>query len=886
MSLSPGSRLGPYEITAHIGAGGMGEVYRARDTNLNRDVAIKVLPDLFARDPERLTRFTREAHTLGSLNHPNVAQVYGVEGHALVMEFVDGEDLAQRIARGVLPIDDAIDVAKQIACGLEAAHERGIVHRDLKPANVRITPDGTAKILDFGLAKTADRTADGPSVMNSPTFTSAPTEMGMILGTAAYMAPEQARGKPVDKRADIWAFGCVVYEMLTATRPFGGETVTDALAAIVKENPDWTKLPPATPPTLRSVLARCLVKDPKQRLRDIGDVRIALERLGAGADEEKAATVATAAAPERGRLGFFHLAAAALAAGAIAALVTWQVRRPAPAAAAPVARFVLPLGYESTPLRSNGTGVAFAPDGTSVVYAGQPVLMSAPVLYRRRLNALDVERIPNTEGGYAPFFSPDAKWIGFFTDKAVMKLSVDSNTVTKICDRGVYSRADWGPDDTIVLGTSQAYAPGPLGKVSAAGGTPELLTKLEGQESIHQLPRVLPDGRHVLFTITSTGPTELAIAPLEGGAHTRIGVQGSGGVFVPPDHLLFARERALFVVPFDVRTLRVTGEPVQVLEDAGVFGGGVRLWIPQIAIDRTGSIAYLNSGGTKSVMGWVTPGGSFKELPIPADQYGPPRLSPDSRRAVVAVGQAPPDIWVVDLARGTRLKLTSSGGNNPIWSPDGSRIAYSSADTGLMSIAADGGGTPEVLVPRPERMVLTPTSWSPDGAAILATAEDRGAGRGTRNRDLWLIRDKKAEPLLATPADERAGAISPNGQWLAYASSASGREEVYVRPFGRSGGTIPVSSGGATIPQWSPAGDALYFFMEGARPGEGPRVMKASFRGNPPEVGAPEAVISLPVSFAGFNPALDGRFLVVQQKAGAASVDALHILLNWGASLR
>jgi dipeptidyl aminopeptidase/acylaminoacyl peptidase len=312
----------------------------------------------------------------------------------------------------------------------------------------------------------------------------------------------------------------------------------------------------------------------------------------------------------------------------------------------------------------------------------------------------------------------------------------------------------------------------------------------------------------------------------------------------------------------------------------------VRLSIPLVAADRAGSIAYVNKAGTSSALGWISPGSNFVPLAAPEAEYGPPRLSPDGRRAAVAVGTAPSDIWIIDLNRGTRLRLTSSGGGNPVWSPDGTRIAYSSFDTGLMSIAADGGGTPEPLLPRPERVSLTPTSWSPDGTTVVATAEDRGAGRGVRNRDIWLIRDKKAEPLLASPADERAASISPNGQWLAYSSSVSGREEVYVRPFGRSGGTIPVSSGGATIPQWSDAGDALYFIAEGARPGDAPRLMRATFRGNPPEVGAPAAAFTLPASFGGVAPAPDGRFLVVQKRADAASSDALHILLNWGASLR
>jgi Tol biopolymer transport system component/predicted Ser/Thr protein kinase len=881
--LKTGTRLGPYEVTGSLGAGGMGEVYKARDTNLNRDVAIKVVPELFARDPERLTRFTREAQTLASLNHPNVAQVFGVERQALVMEFVDGEDLAQRIARGAVPIDDAIDVARQIACGLEAAHERGIVHRDLKPANVRITPDGTVKVLDFGLAKALDPAGgSGPmDALNSPTFTSPATELGMIIGTAAYMAPEQARGKPVDKRADIWAFGCVVYEMLSAKRPFKGETVTDTLAAIVKEEPDWSALPPATPPALRRLIANCLVKDPKQRLRDIGDARIALERIVAGAAEERVGTAPAGPAP-RGRFGIAHVAIAALLLAAIASLVTWRVLQRSPETPRPVARFVIPLGYEVLPLRSNGTGVAYSPDGTSVVYAGQPVLLSSPVLYRRKLHSLEVERIPKTEGAYAPFFSPDGRWIGFFTDQAVMKLSVEDGSLSKICERGSYSRADWAPDDTILLGTGQANAPGSLGKVPASGGTAVALTKLVGKESVHQLPHVLPDGGHAIFTVVSPERSELAIASLDDGSHQLLDLEGSGGMFVPPNHLLFARGDLMYGVPFDRRSRRVTGPAVQVLENAGVYAGGMRISIPQIGVDRNGSVAYLSKGGTASVLGWMSPGSTFAELAIPEAVYASPKISPDGRRAAVVVGQAPPDIWVVDLARGTRLRLTSTGGTSPIWSPDGSRVAYASVDTGIMSIAADGSGMPEVLTSRQGQIAMFPTSWSPDGKIIAIQSQGRSAGQATRNRDIWMLRlGEKPVPFLTSPSDERGGDISPNGQWLAYASSVSGREEIYLRALGGAGGTIPVSTSGGTLPRWSASGDALYFLAAAPT-----RMVRVSVSGTPPQIGTPVTVASLPAAMNGLDVAADGRLLIAQQKASAGSIDALHILLNWGASLR
>jgi len=889
MPLAPGSRIGPYEIVSSLGAGGMGEVYRARDTRLNRDVAIKVLPELFATDDERLARFEREAQTLASLNHPHIAHVYGVEdvptaggthSRALVMELVEGEELAERIARGPIPVDESIPLARQIADALEAAHERGIIHRDLKPANVKVRADGTVKVLDFGLAKALDPAAAGraQSAMTNAGLTTPATMPGIILGTAAYMAPEQARGKEVDKRADIWAFGCVLFEMLAGKRPFDGDDVTETLASIVKGEPEWTVLPPAMPASLRRLIALCLVKDPKQRLRDIGDARIVLDRLIAGSADDSAASASVTSVR---RFGVAHLVIAAAAVGLVAALATWRVARPVEGPRPPLARFVTPLGYDALPLRIAGSGVAFSPDGTSIVYAGQPVLLSAPVLYRRKLLTLDVERLPNTEGAYAPFFSPDGRWIGFFTDKAVMKMSIDGGSVSKVCDRGSFSRASWGSNDTIVLGTSVAFGAGALGRVSAAGGISEPFTTLTGKETHHQLPHALPDRRHVVFTALSPGRSDIAIAPIEGGAHRLLGLEGSGPMFVPPDHLLVARGASLFVAPFDLRRLQVTGTPVQVLEDAAVYGGGQRVWIPMLGVDAGGSIAYLNKGGTTSTLGWMTPGSAVKEIAIPPAEYGWARVSPDGRRAAAAIGVAPPDIWVMDLERGTRLRLTSSGGSNPIWSPDGSRIAYNTQEEGILSIAADGSGAPEPILPRQQRMTVFPTSWFPDRKSIVATAEDRGAGRGTRNRDIWIVRaGEKPVPLLASPADERGGAISPDGRWLAYASSASGREEVYVRALAGGGATIPVSSDGGTLPMWSPSGDAVYFLAAG------PRLMRASFKSNPPDVGPAALAASLPPTMGGVDVASDGRFLIVNQKQEAAARDALHVLLNWGPSLR
>ena len=883
-----GETLGPYRVIEKLGQGGMGEVYRARDTRLNREVAVKVLPDLFARDPERLTRFTREAQALASLNHPNVAQIYGIvdvppeggnrtSGSCLVMELVDGEDLAQRLARGAIPVDDAIPIALQVASGLEAAHERGIVHRDLKPGNIRLATDGTAKILDFGLAKAMNDDAGAAAdPLNSPTFTSPATQLGVILGTAAYMAPEQARGRPVDKRADIWAFGCVVYEMLTGKRPFGGETVTDALASIVKEDPAWSALPPDTPAALRELLRQCLVKDPKQRLRDIGDARIVLERLISNPAREP--VIALPSPVARGRRNVVAIAVGVVAVAAAASVTTWLLTRSVSLSPPPVARFVTPLPIDALPVRAGGAGIAFAPDGTSVVYAAQPALTSAPALFRRRLNSLDVERIPNTEGATAPFFSPDGRWIGFFAGTAVMKVSVDGEGLAKICDRTRFSRASWGAGDVIVLGTSQIHSNGPLATVAASGGTPTDLTALKADETAHQVPHFLPDGRHIVFSAIGPTRSELAVVPIGGGEHRLLGIEGSGASFVPPGHLLFARGRTLFTVPFDTRAARASGNPTQVLNDAGVFSGAAHVWIPMAALDKAGSIAYLNKGGTLSTVRWIAPASA--SVPVPETDYRTPKLSPDGRRLVAAAGAAPSEIWVIDLDRGTRLLVTPNGGTSPIWSHDGRRIIYLAASGELMTVAADGSGTPDVLLPRQGSFSVAATAAAPDGSFVLVTAEDRGAASANRNRDVWIVRaGQKPVPVVATPADERGGAVSPDSRWIAYSSSVSGRDEIYIKSLSPNGRTIPVSTEGGTLPRW-PRMDSLYFL--GLR-----TLMRVPVRGDPLTLGAPVEAASVPQNMGGIDVHSDGRILIIEPKTAASGTrDALHVLLNWGPSLK
>ncbi len=543
-------------------------------------------------------------------------------------------------------------------------------------------------------------------------------------------------------------------------------------------------------------------------------------------------------------------------------------------------RFVTALPPEAAPVRGNGNGVVFSPDGTWIVYTAQLPGQSAPSLFRRRMNAIDPEPVPNTGGGFSPFVSPDGKWIGFFTDKSVMKLSVEGRGVSRVSDRGPFSRAAWAPDDTIVLGTSQAYGPGPLGRVPAAGGTAVPLTTLTGKETIHQLPNILPDGRHVLFTVLTPDRADIAVTSLDDGSHQLLNLEGSGAVFVAPDRLLFAREDAMFVVPFDPGIRRVSGAPVQVLDDAAVFGGGPHLRIPTLGVDAGGSVAYLNRRSLTSALAWMDTAGKVTPLSSPASEHLNARLSPDGRRLAIAIAQGfVPDVWVVDLERGTRLRLTSSYGLYPIWSSDGSRIAYADRDKGILSVASDASGTPQVLMARDAHQIVLPTSWSSDGT-IVFTVEERGAARGARNRDIWMARPgEKPRPVLESPADEQQGAVSPDGRWLAYMSSASGRDEIYVRSLTGSGGTIPVSSEGGASPIWAPTGGALYFT-------NGTTLMRAPATGTPLQIGAPVLAESLPAETIGVDVAPDGRVLVVMRQDNAANRDFLHILLNWSRTLR
>ena len=732
-SLSPGGRLGPYEITAPLGAGGMGEVYRATDTNLARDVAIKVLPAELAQDPERLARFEREAKLLASLNHANIAHVYGFEhatladgtsAHFLAMELVPGEDLAERLKRGKVPVEETLAIAKQVAEGLEEAHERGIVHRDLKPANVKVTPDGKVKVLDFGLAKAFSGDAasgSSPDLSQSPTLAHTGTQAGLILGTAAYMSPEQARGRAVDKRADVWAFGVVLYEMLTARRPFGGETVSEILAAVIKDEPEWKALPPGLPAAVAGVLRRCLVKDPARRLHDIADARLLLEDTG----PEAAAPSPTPVRGSRWREATAWLLAV-VGIGAAAALA-WK--RPASRPIEPLTRFAVSLPTDQPLAFLDVPTLALSPDGRKLALtvsgaAGQTMI------HVRALDQPETRPVPGTEGGSGPFFSPDGSSLGFFADRRLKTISLAGGPAQNVADAPNGRGGLWAPDGSILF--VPAYDTG-LWRVSAAGGVAQPVVSPEtGKgERTYRWPVLLPGGRAVLFTAGSTdSPNDYDKARLVAftfatGAR-RVVVEGVNmAAFVAPDTLVYSRAGVLFAVRFDASRLEVVGQATPVLEGvAGDPSSGAAYF----AVANDGTLAAVRGAGSKvnRRLTLVDRKGVATQLPLAARGFRHPRFSPDGTRLAFTVSSAATgvgrdaDVWVYSLSSGSLSRLTFDGSAYPAWTPAGDRVAYMRGNQAVFTKSADGTAAEEQLAAAGSDALL-PGSWSPDGKTLAVS---------------------------------------------------------------------------------------------------------------------------------------------------------------------
>ncbi len=806
MAVGTGTKLGPYEITGAIGAGGMGEVYQARDTKLGRSVAIKVLPEAFSHDPDRLTRFQREAKMLAALNHPNIATIYGLEESNgtsyLVMELVSGDTLAQRIKRdGAVPVEEALAIAKQITEALEAAHEKGIIHRDLKPANVKVTPEGKVKVLDFGLAKAfeGDGTSEDPS--NSPTLSMAATMQGVILGTAAYMSPEQAKGKAVDKRTDIWAFGCVLYELLTGKQAFHGEDVTDILAAVVRAEPDWTALPANISPSIRVLLQRCLRKDRRQRTPDAATIRIEIEDAIA-APKDSGATQAAPASTSKLLWAAGAVAAATTLIAVVMAFGWWRSTRPVER---PLVRLDVDLGPDVSLSSYAGADAILSPDGTRIVYVSQ----GRP--FTRRLDQPNATELAGTDGAWAPFFSPEGQWVAFFTAGKLQKISVEGGSAITLCDAPNGFGGSWGEDGNIIAALNSV---GGLSRIPSAGGPATPVTDLQSGENTNRWPQILPGGKAVLFTASApTGTFDGANIEVISLADHRTKTLVRGGTFgryLPSGHLVFVNQGTLFAVPFDVDRLEVHGTPAPVLDQVSY---NAAQGSAQLDFSQNGTLIYRSggAGGGLLTVAWLDATGKTQPLLAKPGNYRRPSLSPDGQRLALESGT---DIWVYDWQRDTMTRLTFTGNAyDPLWSPDGRYIAFLTVEEGMDVIRSDGSSKLQPLTQ--SKNLQVPWSFTPDGKRLAFFQQDSKTAF-----DLWTmplesdsagLRAGKPEVFLQTPADERYPSFSPDGRWIAYVSDESGTYQVYVRAFPDKGGKWQISNSGGAYPMWSRNGHELFF---------------------------------------------------------------------------
>ncbi len=908
MTIATGTRLGSYEILSPLGAGGMGEVYRAKDSKLGRDVALKVLPEEFFEDRDRVARFEREARSLAALNHPGIAAIYAFEEtagrHLLVMELVEGDGLDARILEGAIPVAEALSIARQIAEALEAAHDKGIVHRDLKPANVKVSPDGRVKLLDFGLAKAweGDPGRDSASgLTQSPTLTARATAAGMILGTAAYMSPEQARGKPVDKRADIWAFGVVLWEMLTGKRLFDGETVSDVLAAVLRAEPDWAALPEQTPAGVRRVLRKCLQRDAKLRLRDIGDARLDLEELStAGAssasgrspfEEETAVPDLTvgrtaSAASARGSRKSLYLSWAIAAAFAAALAATWAPGvRKAGAPAAEVFRLDIPVPERSLLTLS----LALSPDGKSLVFAALGA-DGTILLWLRPLSAAEARPVRGTEDARFPFWSPDSRAIGFFAFGKLKALDVGTGTVTTLCDAPDGRGGSWGAGDVILFAPTTVA---PLSRVSARGGTPSTETALDKtlKQGSHRWPYFLPDGKRYLF---------LGLSPVDDGRGIYLAELGRAGSrrltlisgraeWVEPGGLLCVRDGRLVFQRIDLGAGRPAGDAVvladglEYVRDVGPTGAS------PFSASRTGIIAWREYNETEGRLLWRDRAGKVLESPIPPGSYSEPYFSPDGRSVTAGAsfsGISVSSVWTIDLARGATSRLTfeESRDLSPCWSPDGSWIAYSSQRDGKSDIyrkAANGVGAEELLWKAPEDKY--PDDWTADGKALVVEKESPSG-----KSELWLLPvtgDRTPAPLLSAAGNTVHAAVSPGGRYVAYVSDETGRAEVYVQTMPPGGGKWQVSTSGGDQPTWRKDGKELYFLASDGRLMATPVAAGSAFSSGSP-VALFDAMAGEPSIKGARNfyvPWRDGSKFLMQTYPRFGKANVIHVIVNWTA---
>ena len=898
MPVAAGSRLGPYEVVSPLGAGGMGEVWRARDTKLNREVALKILPEAFALDADRLARFKREAQVLASLNHPHIGAIYGFEEssgiHALVLELVDGPTLADRIEQGPIPLDDALPIAKQIVEALEAAHEQGIIHRDLKPANIKLRPDETVKVLDFGLAKLMAGDEGGGSksavgLTHSPTLSIQATYAGIILGTAAYMSPEQARGKPVDRRTDVWAFGCVLFEMLTGRKAFeaSGDTVSDAVATVLLKEPDWAALPNDTPPHIESLLRRCLRKDVQKRVPHIGVARLEIDEP---AHTHEAREVPTPIAPRPLWRRAIPVAVAVLLTAIVTGGVAWWRLKPDYAPPI-VTRFALPLAEGQQFTNVGRLVVGISPDGTQMVYVANNRI------YLRSMADIEARPIPGTEGPSGgvtnPVFSPDGRSIAFFSvaDGSLKKIAITGGAPVTLCTATNPFGMTWDTSG-ILFGQNQGRG---IMRVSPNGGKPETLIGLKSDEVAHG-PQLLPDNDTVLFTIAKgNGPerwdkAQVVAQSLRSGHRTTLVEAGSDGRYLPSGHVVYALSGVLYAIPFDVKRLRVVGGQTPVLE--GVMRAGAT-GSAHFSASTLGSLVFVpgpaaTSSETRTVA-LVDRKGVLEPLKLTPAAYEGPRVSPDGKWIAVGVeDETEANIWIYDLAGTTSRRRLTFGGKNryPLWSPDSRRVAYQSdreGDLGIFSQLADGTGPIERLTKAERETAHVPETWKGD---LLLFSVTKGVGAA-----LWSlsVRDKKSSPFGGVQGDAvwPASALSPDGRWVAYMSRDGGTLGIYVQPVPPTGTKYLIMTN-AIHPLWSPDGTELFAAPRGQF-GVVKVTTQPTFAFSSPAPIPRTFQDGGPVNIRGFDMMPDGQhFLVVSSSSVQATTATpqIQVVLNWFEELK
>ncbi len=886
-----GKTLGHYQITGQLGKGGMGEVYQAKDQKLGRDVAIKVLPEEFAKDADRVARFQREAKLLASLNHPNIAAIHGLEESGgtqfLVLELVEGETLADQIKRGPIPVEESLKLALQIAEALEAAHEKGVIHRDLKPANIKITPDGKVKVLDFGLAKAYAGDREEVNLSNSPTLSNAATQQGVILGTAAYMSPEQARGETVDKKADIWAFGVVLFEMLTGRAMFEGRTVSDTLAAVLMREPDWKRLPHNLQPRIRLLLERCLEKEPRNRCSSIGDAR---------ADIQKAlsdpggvlAQPAAAAEPQKKLRTIVPWAAAALVLGLIiAGAAAWMLK---PLESRPVIRFSHELPKDQHFSINTQLNLAISPDGKYLAYN------TNSGIYLRPLDELEAKLVPGTQDTEGVFFSPDSQWLAYFSKSAAQlrKVSIHGGASAIIASVNLIGPLSWEEDGTIL------YSPmaKDILRISENGGIPEQIVK--ARDELFVSPRMLPDGESVILSNLLKAPI-IMLQSLRTGGRKEL-LSGKDARYLPTAHIVYAIDNNLFAVPFDLDALKVTGDFVSMVENVYSSVGP-----PQYDVSDSGTLVYVpgSVSGSEPLpfsrsLVWVDRKGKEESIAAPINAYEHPRISPDGARVALTVStRTTSDIWIWDFVRKTFTLLTSLDDNsdsNPLWAPDNKRIIFSEdrmeRDDGVYWKPADGTGKTELIAIVPN-LDIDPASWSDDGKSLVLCSADSAAVTSSDIGVLSTDGDHKYKPLLSGKYDEKQPVISPDGRWLAYTSNESGKDEVYVRAFPDvDKGRWPISTNGGSNPLWSPDGRELFYRIGDAvmavplqtDPVFNPGVPKTLFQGAYVAPGSDRSSV--------WDISPDGKRFLMMKETGASGEAAaegprrINIVVNWFEELK